>query len=221
MKILSMNYYQSILRLTIIALSLCNCPLSASDLEDILESNEIKKYEQNKFEESLRAKDTKPDSWLPKDKNFSLLFTETNEQVSYINLWFDLPSGEYTNIKASGGVIENAKLSTRTYRAKNKNEFGVDVLVPHPRQQDAAKYLLLKDFAKYYPPKLKIEFAEDILIQNRPAKLFTLPDGICHINIQLAKATLVVFKGKCSSTTQLNNFAQSFSFDRFEEKLNS
>jgi len=189
----------------------------ASELEDILTSAEVKRYDNNS---KKHIKKLLTDKWLPPEENFSLVFDYRNG-YQHINFWFDIPHGEFRPYNSEHTLRPEYVASFRKYRSHTDDRVDVDVLIPHPRYRESAHYLLVDSFAKLYPPLLKVEFAEDISIKGHKGKLFTLPNGNCQINLELIKSTVIIFSGKCDITDKIIGFAEEFSYDRFLQKLDS
>lgn len=208
-----------LLYITTVLLSIAGWfPAQASDLEEIIKSQEIKKYDlqSQKSVHHLTSK-----RYLDPEANFSQIFLNT-DGPKLINLWFSVPAtGEYrTGLQQKFYRTEYVQ-TIREYLTRADANLRVEVLVPHPRSRETARFGLVEDFALRSPPKLTVEFTEDISISGHPGKLYTLPDGNCQINLNLDKATLVVFSSECKNNDDLISLANKFSYQRFLMKLNT
>ena len=214
------NKIFSIQQVTIILLSLFYglTTLSASELEEILKSQEMLRYGKS---ESQSLQTLESERWLPGEENFSEIFIG-HDSWKKINLWFDIPAtGHYRRQYSSNHSPAEFVYTNRTYLTSDNKSLKVEVFVPHPRYKESVRYGLITALAERSPPQLEVEFTEETKIQKYPGKLYTLPDRNCQINLELTKATLIIFTAPCSHTDQLLDFAHQFSFDRFVMKLDT
>lgn len=206
-----------LLLIACIACAGLSTPAMASDLQDILDSKELDRYERTA---SFNDKFLASDKWFGEKKNFPLIFNE-RDGYKHIHLWFNTPENSYRLRAAERYTRPELSGSIRSFSSKTGEQFIVRAIVPHPRYEQAATLGLVDALQEFSPPQLSVEFTEEITIANRAASLHTLPEGQCQINMNLRKATLVTFQGNCSASDELIEFASKFSFRRFEMKLDT
>ena len=191
---------------------------SASELEEILKSKEMKRYKKAAIYEEGNLRNEK---WLPADENFSLIFAKKNGWL-YVNKWLDIPAtGEFRRGDVQSLNTDRYVHSIREYRTKDNQVLLLEVYIPHPRYRETAHFGLIEKMAERSPPQLRVEFTEDTEIKGHKGKLYTLPKGQCQVNIPLDLQTLVIFSAPCSHTDDLLELGRHLSFDRFIMKLNT
>lgn len=190
---------------------------SAGDnLQDLLDSRVL-----TKFETDARAKDPERRSpkWLPRNTNWAKMFY-TSYGARIIHHWLDVGNPEYKVTHKFAMIHPQYARSIRKYRVLNK-EVQVEVLVPHPRYLEMADFNLVKAFGEMEPPKLEVEYSEDLIIKNLDAKLHYKPDSQCSILIKLNRASRINFSAPCDDLQEMTDLAEDMSYSRFQHKLDT
>jgi len=188
----------------------------AQDLQDILESKELQRYENNEIRHNNRKYQN--DTWLTKGENFSDLFL-TRDGPKLLHLWLDTPNLKFKLLDKKQARLNEYITQSKIYRGPSKVNIEVRVLVPHPRYEDMAKYKLLDSFADIQPPRLKVEDKENVKINGFDANIYSLKDSGDVIILTLSKSTLVTIHAKTGGRKDLIDLANLLSFDRLERKL--
>ncbi len=188
----------------------------AQDLGDILNSSELKDYDK----EAKSNSNLQNDLWLKKGENFSKIFTD-RDGPKHLHLWLDTSTRVFKLKKNIFKSTTQFSYLVKEYLSPRGKDLVVRVLVPHPRYEEMAKNMLIKEFAELQPPQLKVSSREELEIHNLPATHFVLFSRNHALLFRLDKSTLVHILGGPDSYEDLFELARQLSVKRLNQKLGS
>lgn len=101
--------------------------------------------------------------------------------------------------------------------------FSYTVLVPAPKNAEAARFSLLPDFAAYDPKIVRSENEEQIQLEGFEATAFRNSGSeTCYIVLKLPRDSVLGFEAtNCPSGEALFAFASGFNIQRLKDKLST
>ena len=197
--------------------------LAQKDLGDISTSRVMSRWE----EEARigRLNQNKGEKWLKPLHNFSRIF-ESEKSVLLIDSWLGLRDITFKQLRSQHLLFDDFAISKRIFKSDRNNLMKLEVLIPHPRFQFMAQFNLITAFAELEPPRLDVEYTEDIIIQQMAGHLHQHKQKngdpqLCSILLKLSKEARINIVSTCSATKDMIELANQLSIERFKEKLNS
>lgn len=207
----------------LLAMFLPSAALAQKDLEDISASRVMNRWDEDA--RIGRLNQNKGDKWLKALHNFSRIF-ESDKAVRLIDSWLGLRDLNFKQIRSRHLLFDAYAVSERIFRSDRNNFVKLQVYVPHPRYKFMAQFNLITAFAELEPPRLDVEYTEDIIIQQHAGHLHqhkqTLEQPqLCSILLKLSKQARINVISTCSATKDMIELANQISLERFKDKLNS
>lgn len=191
-----------------------------SDINSLLKSEPVKDLTNNNQLNSV-SNQTKSSRWLKPGSNFSKLF-----QTKTPTMLYDWAGHTKTTLNIQNEFCGNTNefvYLNRYYISKKNEKITLTVLVPHPRYEELIERGLYNNFLKYEPPTLKIKYSENLEIQGEKAELYYHETFLntCSLLFKLDRESRIILEGPCKETANLKKIAETLSFERFKEKINS
>lgn len=138
--------------------------------------------------------------------------------------WLGSPSEVFKEVGKLTSSGKGFSKSRREYKGNGIDSvFSFTVLVPAPKNAEAARFSLLPDFAAYDPKIVRSENEEQIQLEGFEATAFTNSGSqMCYIVLKLPHDSVLGFEAtNCSSGEALFAFASGFNLKRLRDKLST
>lgn len=191
-----------------------------NNLDELVESEPIEDMT-NKNKKNAFSSYTKSKVWLKPGSNFAKIFLMRDPTILYDWLGHkDFPFK--VKNKFCGNEKEYAFMN-RNYLTDENKVISLNLLIPHPKYEDLVSFGYLEAINKYEPPELKVKYSENFFAKGLEGTLHYHDDSIntCSIVIKFIKESRIVINSNCSEIKNMKKIAETLSYDRLKEKLNS
>lgn len=185
--------------------------VESEPVEDITNTNKMNAFSSNR----------KSKVWLKPGTNFSKIFLMRDPTVLYDWLGH-LEFPFKVKNKFCGNEKEYAFMN-RNYLTNDNKVISLNLLVPHPKYEDLVNFGYLDVINKHEPPALKVKYSENFYIKGLEGELHYHDDSIntCSIIIKFIKESRIIVSSNCSEIKNMKKVANTLSYERLKEKLNS
>jgi hypothetical protein len=155
------------------------------------------------------------------ESNFYRVFETASGPANLLN-WLGLITSDFVVREQSVMRHKEYAEARKVFRAPHGQQIELLILVPHPRYVLSRTLALLPAFASIEPPGLQINFEEVIEIQGLPAKIYSLNQGGCALQVPISQQGLLNLKiDHCHDKGIMLRLAEKFDIQSLNAKLES